>query len=649
MDLVYKSARIVIIVLEDIEYSADEAAYILDLKIAAANNEASKDGFNIEENRVLMRVFEKLNGARWFKRAWCSQEYILGNDCIFLIPYSETSIRLTVTELRLIYTKALSTLFDGDDARRLEIVSLDLLARNSSWSGNSHSDLKKALTATFRRMSELESSLWTDKVSLCLNITRTSLYYTGRVTDLDEYSYVMTLLALAAGDATVLCATGEPLKDIYQDSRQSWLRSSQYSETASFSVLESQQWKLPEDRYMSDIKPDHVTSDMVFMTSPLKTSSEESRLRACLYMADVLEDNPHLTNGRGAMFSNFLGHHHDREFIYWSSIVFCLACGLDCGKDWMSKFLDTIDPDGLLSRNDFETDLLLNKGSYALFRSKRGFVLDGLKAVGGMGAFAVVGPVLTLSIKLILDCPASVPGRDYLVGKMARLTGMDKEDDSPEAEGKSHPYLSEAALRAVDATNPTEPAPSWLMYANFCIQCLYSVAVAGEEAFTINLGRDNTKAIAIALGNPPPMGRLILAVPAALTHSPYSGLRRLWWLQEVDDGSVKTYRILRKSHIFGFDDILPDGKKTISKPNVRIIPSGQPSQKLVDYEASAAESATWRPRGYSLKRNLQKLKSVLGATGEEPTGFVARKDLLDFTKTYLPKTYAISQKPSVLS
>ena len=595
-----------------------------------------------------MQLYEKLNGARWFKRAWCSQEYVLGKDCIFLIPHSDTVVRLTVTELRLIYTKALSLLFDGDDAHRLEMISLDILAQSPSWNDNigldndNLSDPKKALTATFRRVSELDSSLWADKISLCLNITGITLYYTGRVTDLEECTYVMSVLALAAGDATVLCATGKPLNELYRKSSQSWLRSSQYSDTVSFSLLESQKWKMPEEWRISTMRPDSISLDMIFLTGTIRKPSRESQLRAGLYMSDTLEDNPDVTGERRPLVSNFLGHHHDREARYWSSITSSLACALDCGKDWMSQFLDTVDPEGLLSRNDFETNILLNKADYHLFRSKRDFALDALRFFGGYGVQTIVSSAYILAMKLLCDCPY-VPRRDYLIDKWARISGWNHdEEDSPQVDSDPLSWVPEHVRRIIAEPLPSEATPSWLMFATFCVRCLYSVAVDGERAFTMDLGLRNTKAIAIALDEKPTKKRLVLAIPAVLTDSAYSGLRRLWWLEEANNDRLETYRIVRKTHIFGFNDIVADGKVTILKPNVHIVPSGQPGQKLVEYEVAASRFKSWR--NFSLMRNLKLLKHPPGTPNGESRESVAKEVLLDLAKMNLPQTYAALQK-----
>lgn len=59
----------------------------------------------------------------------------------------------------------------------------------------------------FRATAGLDSFYFRDRISICLNISGTGLYYNGDNPTAAESAFISIALALAAGDATVLgCA-----------------------------------------------------------------------------------------------------------------------------------------------------------------------------------------------------------------------------------------------------------------------------------------------------------------------------------------------------------------------------------------------------------------------------------------------------------
>jgi hypothetical protein len=58
----------------------------------------------------------------------------------------------------------------------------------------------------------LDASVMCDKLSVALNISGLNVFFKGNPLTADECCAIFSMLALAAGDATLLCTRGEKLR-----------------------------------------------------------------------------------------------------------------------------------------------------------------------------------------------------------------------------------------------------------------------------------------------------------------------------------------------------------------------------------------------------------------------------------------------------
>jgi ABC-type enterochelin transport system permease subunit len=101
MDAIYRSAREVFIALEVFSLS-DEQGILLQEVLANRFYEGSHDGFLSEEKlRRLSMILIVILSARWFTRAWCSQELQLGVRHVFLIPTESGIITIKPGQLTI--------------------------------------------------------------------------------------------------------------------------------------------------------------------------------------------------------------------------------------------------------------------------------------------------------------------------------------------------------------------------------------------------------------------------------------------------------------------------------------------------------------------------------------------------------------------
>ena len=147
--------------------------------------------------------------ARWFKRAWCSYEFHLGKDAIFLVPHKGRCVRISLSTLEKILKLGACCL-----------SSLQGLEHNSVKSCHELSLLLSSRFINFRRLTQA-SPVWgisfmvlnlkctklSDKVLIVINLCGLGLYFKGKAISLSHCRQILSTLALAASDAIALCYT----------------------------------------------------------------------------------------------------------------------------------------------------------------------------------------------------------------------------------------------------------------------------------------------------------------------------------------------------------------------------------------------------------------------------------------------------------
>ncbi len=89
MDIIYKSARAVIVLLDDVEVSNKEQDFLASYMVEHAADDflphRRERPAYMKRHPVLRNFFTKMISAQWFERAWCSHEMRLGTEHVFLM------------------------------------------------------------------------------------------------------------------------------------------------------------------------------------------------------------------------------------------------------------------------------------------------------------------------------------------------------------------------------------------------------------------------------------------------------------------------------------------------------------------------------------------------------------------------------------
>ena len=232
MDLVYQCARKVVIILEDVAlFPADLDPMFLYAKSDVARNQISEN----DRDRLASAVV-KIVAARWFDRAWCLHEFLVGRGHVFLVPVCEQDDSMTFTSsaIKILRIDApfLLQMYDIFIAQNIkhQYTGLDSLLYSGHFTNIALDNIRRffdrlralQLDEVFGTEGSMEDGSYmyifykvfshsathkADKISIILNTMRLSLYLKDPKIIIDEQCiWLASLIVLAAGNVTALTA-----------------------------------------------------------------------------------------------------------------------------------------------------------------------------------------------------------------------------------------------------------------------------------------------------------------------------------------------------------------------------------------------------------------------------------------------------------
>ena len=361
MDLVYQCARKVVIALEDIAlFSAEVNSMFLYAKSDMSRNQISEN-----DRDRLASAFVKIVAARWFDRAWCLHEFLVGRRHVFLIPVCQQDNPMTFTSstariLRVdgpflvqVYhifleqdtkhqnTGLVSPLYSGhftgialDNIRRfflrLRAVQFDEVF------GTEGSMEDRSYMHMFYEVFSHSASYKADKISIILNTMRSGLYLKDPTIISDEQCvWLVSLIAMAAGDVTVLTTNGPLSIDGGEQSMKNkkWIRVPSSKDQTRPPGVHS----IPRTNINSKIVADGLELDVLFLeTHRALTAPSQNYLSIARWLIDH--------RSLSVMFIDEPEMRIDTEAddnIYAKIRIFyiqALACAFSCGKEWMLAY-----------------------------------------------------------------------------------------------------------------------------------------------------------------------------------------------------------------------------------------------------------------------------------------------------------------------
>ena len=371
MDMVYRSARLVVVALDDIELETHEGdilkSHMEDFEhahtIPANKRFRRRQTPYLESHDDLYLVIRKMLRSSWFRRAWCRHEMRLAREHIFLVP-CQTRSRSGKSVLRFTgkcLTHFLGLATEVPFEQSIEAVKPALYAffrdrsklpahdhRLQSHHGNFTTVVAEVFAMEAGgdpRIPEEQraADARKDKISIILNTLECGLALQPRVRDprivlpTHECNYMLLLLALAARDPGALCSVGHPLRQLPFGAASSWL----FEPTNVDSGLNNYRTlnRLPADSHVTTQYQDGehcVQLGLKFLRPGKVLFPQDSTDSVTLaqYFLKVCDERKLGRNRKRYLIEDktanqLFGSMRD---VYAET----LACVFDCGPDWMS-------------------------------------------------------------------------------------------------------------------------------------------------------------------------------------------------------------------------------------------------------------------------------------------------------------------------
>jgi hypothetical protein len=374
MDVVYRSARQLVILFEDVQLDVAEqkaaetyAGFYEDMRQLIVKDglegEAKRElmysskylrGLNVElDVEVAQMLWEdarqfvkKLLTSRWFSRAWCAHEcriaarpgpestplfFCFGADGR-VMSFEFRFIHYHVLRLFKVETSLYSALRPFDNVTDPSSIP-ELLLRIQQLRSEPV-DLEISLMQYLEGIVSLGCLKKEDMVSIALNTARLPLVYSGHLNTSEEVIWIMALLAIASGDVQPLVMEGTAHKFPEDNGTRtivSWVRKPQV-------IADAKRIPHIDSRSIMAATKEYIELDILLFTDRLEKPSQASMEKSsALVKTHSLEALNHNLSIGGSVevqqAHNFLQEHS----LSWDFIQTWLALALDCGIDWIKR------------------------------------------------------------------------------------------------------------------------------------------------------------------------------------------------------------------------------------------------------------------------------------------------------------------------
>lgn len=284
MDVVYRSCRRLVVLLEDVELTDEEVTLCARYDVPETRWDINPEPGG-GDAAVLVSLFDKVARARWWKRAWCLHEFVVGepwsskrhqevHNTVFVLGHGKyrtmTVHWLTLQSILITVTAKLD--HHTPDSEYVEPVLSGLDDRTSPLLDST--DRKAGATrssfmARFNSVAQTSCSKAGDRLCVCINLLGLGLAYM-RVEEptMDEVYYLAVMLALAAGEKIPLSFSG--MEPLLLGGSQSWLMR---PITATDTTL--RKFTLGDVKGIHRIAADRIEVDLVFFKHAFENNTEE--------------------------------------------------------------------------------------------------------------------------------------------------------------------------------------------------------------------------------------------------------------------------------------------------------------------------------------------------------------------------------------
>ncbi|WYZ38064.1 hypothetical protein EsH8_II_001570 [Colletotrichum jinshuiense] len=301
MDVVYKSCRKLVVLLEDVDLTEDEAALCsrYDKKYPArVFDQKPRD----EEIALIISIYDKIAAARWWQRAWCFHEFVVSepwsdkrhlrvHNAVFIMGAGgNRTVAFEWITLHMILSTVMTQLgHQPPQSRHLYPILGGFTNRTSPLLDSRDRKagaIRASFMARFNAVAQTGCSVPGDRLSVCLNLIGLGLaYFRAKELTLDEVYYLAVLLSIAAGEKIPLTFTNT--ESLVINEKKSWL---------SRSVVEADttlpKFNLGDIRGIHRVSVDRLEIDLVFLERSFVACTVEELRETYAIFPGVIKSTP---------------------------------------------------------------------------------------------------------------------------------------------------------------------------------------------------------------------------------------------------------------------------------------------------------------------------------------------------------------------
>lgn len=376
MDMVYRSARLVVVVLDDIALNSHEGEilenhmkeYASLTHVAPTKRFRQKQPPYLEDHDGLYQILRKILRSSWFVRAWCRHEMKLARDHIFLIPFKSPGTWSGMKVIRftgqcLTHLLALTTEVPFEDSIELVKPALHAFFRDRSklpaherHLHSHHGNFTTVVAEVFAMETggdpriparQRAADALKDKIAIILNTMECGLALTPQIRDPQamlskaDCHYMLMLLALAAQDPGALASVGPPMRLTMSDAptphaSSTWL----FEPTNVDAGLNNYRTlnRLPADVWIStrtELDEHYVELDLKIIPrgKAMRGYDDHDHFELARQMVTFCNSKKLGRNRKRYLVADVAANRHFG--VMHDVYVETLACVLACGPDWM--------------------------------------------------------------------------------------------------------------------------------------------------------------------------------------------------------------------------------------------------------------------------------------------------------------------------
>ncbi|KAA8618010.1 HET domain containing protein [Pyrenophora tritici-repentis] len=285
MDVIYRSCRRLLILLEDVELTNAEArlSEVYNLHTTASDRSWLPGH---EARAEFLSFYKKVNKARWWTRAWCLHEFntnepwtdrrqcdLLRNAMFIMNGPGDSTVKMEWINLQLIMSAALDLLpieakfgsmyFQG------WTIFTGFINQDASRVGDDNTIWRPSIMSGHNGVAQKGCQNPADRISIMLNMGERALAYTGEALNRkEEVLYLSALLALAAGETYPLSMMDS--RPLNLNGRDSWL-----SQSIASGETVIPRFRLGGVQGIHQISKQKIELDLIFFDRPLITVNDE--------------------------------------------------------------------------------------------------------------------------------------------------------------------------------------------------------------------------------------------------------------------------------------------------------------------------------------------------------------------------------------